>query len=278
VPSPDYLPLAYDLPAVYQEDEESFAQLDSYLGLVDELNRAVLGRLEGITTWLSPLATETWPPALAPDAGRQAVLDAMLAVLDELAFWTGFAFPTSWTRDAVGIARRRAYLLKAARIWRRRGTPRGFLDWFCLAFAVEEPDRPWLLEHFKFGAPVTAAGETGPDPWLRATLLVRSTEQFTNVSRRREAIAFVNRYLPAHVHARVCWVKPDFDLDDDVPGPDATATAIADYRTSVRRLLCSLVSFIDHANGIRIWECIDEGRAIDRLGIGRLPGGGEIHN
>jgi hypothetical protein len=275
VPSPDYLPLAYDLPAVYQEDEESFAQLDSYLGLVDELNRAVLSRLESITTWLSPLAPETWPPALPLDAGKDAVLNALLAVLDELAAWTGFRFPVSWPRNAAGIARRRAYLLRAARLWRRRGTPRGFLDWFCLAFAVADADRPFLLEHFKFGAPVAADGETGPDPWLRATLLVRSTPTFTDVSRRREAIAFVNRYLPAHVHARVCWVKPDFGLDG-VPGPAAAAADVVAYRTKVRRLLCSLVSFVDHANGIRIWECVDEGRAIDRLGIGRLPGGGEI--
>lgn len=277
MPSADYLPLAQDLPAVYQEEEASFAQLDSYLGLVDELDRGVLRRLEGITSWLSPLATETWPPALPFDAGEDAVRDATLALLDELAEWTGFRFPTSWARDAEGIARRRAFLLKSARLWRRRGTPRGFLDWFCLAFAVAEDDRPYLLEHFKFGTPVAADGETGPEPWLRATLLVRSTETFADVSRRREAIAFVDRYMPAHVHARVCWVKPDFALED-IPGPGASAADIESYRIRVRRLLCSLVSFVDHANGIRIWECIDEGRAVDRLGAGRLPGGGEIPN
>lgn len=271
--SPDYLPLAFDLPEVYQEDGRSFAQVDSYLGLADELAREYLERLDELGTWLSPLAPELWPPGLLLDAGEDAVRDAYLAVFDELARWFAFRFPASWTRDGAGIAKRRTFLAKAARLWRRRGTPRGFLDWFCLAFDVAPIDRPYLLEHFKFGPP--APGEPGEAPWLRATLFVPSTDQFSDFSRRREAISFANHYTPAHVLMRVCWVRPDFTLDP-VPGPGATATAVAAYRTRIRELLCSLVSFVDHANAIRIWECIDEGRPIDRLGVGRLPGGGEI--
>jgi hypothetical protein len=275
VASPDYHRLALDLPEVYQEDEDSFAQIDSYLGLADELARAYLEGLDGLATWLSPHAVEQWPPGLLLDAGREAVRDAYLAVFDELALWFAFAFPGSWTRNGAGIAKRREFLAKAARLWRRRGTPRGFLDWFCLAFDVPAARRPWLVEHFKFGAPESASGETGPAPWLRATLFVPSIRRFADFSRRREAIQFARHYAPAHVKLRVCWVTPDFTLEP-VPGPGAPTAEVAAYRTRIRRLLCSLVSFVDHANGVRIWECIDEGRPIDRLGVGRLPGGGQV--
>jgi hypothetical protein len=273
VASPDYLRLALDLPEVYQSDEASFAQIDSFLGLADDLAREYLERLDQLTAWLSPLAPELWPPGLLPDAGPEALRRAYLDVLDEVARWFGLRFPSSWAVDGAGIAKRRSVLEKAARLWRRRGTPRGFLDWFCLAFDVAEDDRPYLLEHFKFGPP--AADEPPADPWLRATLFVPSSEQFSDFSRRREAVSFVNRYAPAHVQMRVCWVRPDFTLDP-VPGPGASTADVNAYRTRIRGLLCSLVSFIDHANGIHIWECIDDGRPIDRLGVGRLPGGGAI--
>lgn len=273
--SPDYTPLAHELPAVYQEDVASFAQVAGYLGLADDLLRAYVDELDDLTTWLSPLATGMWPPGLPASAGAEAVLAAQLAVLDELARWMGFAFPPSWTADGAGLEKRRRFLLRAARLWRRRMTPRGLLDWFCLAFDVAEADRPWLVEHFKFGSPLGEDGETGPDPGLRATLFVPSTAQFTDFSRRREAIGFVERSAPAHVHVRVCWVRPGFTLAP-VPGPGAAASEVDAFRTRVRRLLCSMVSFVDHANGIRIWTCTDEGRPIDRLGTGRLPGGGDI--
>jgi hypothetical protein len=59
-----------------------------------------------------------------------------------------------------------------------------------------------------------------------------------------------------------------------VPGPGATSDDITTFRDRVNDVLCSLVSFVDHANGIHIWECIDEGRPVDRLNVGQLPGGG----
>jgi hypothetical protein len=277
--SPDYTPLAHELPDVYREHAESFAQVESYLGLADELQRSHLDILDDLTAWLSPLATGMWPPGLLPDAGAGAVLDAQLAALDEAARWVGFAFPPSWPRDGAGLAKRRDFLLKAARLWRRRATPRGFLDWFCLALDVTaRAERPFLLEHFKFGAPLGAGGTLGPDPGLRATLFVPASAQFLDYSRRREAIGFVERNAPAHVLMRVCWVDESFAkvVLGPFPAADAKPAEIKAFQEHVQRVLCSLVSKVEHKHALRIWTCIDEGRDVDRLGIGRLPGGGDI--
>lgn len=273
--SPDYTPVALELPDVYQDDAASFAQIASFLGLADEVQRAYVEALDQLTAWLSPLAADVWPGGLLPDAGPGTLLEAQLAALEEVARWVGFTFPPSWPRDGAGVAKRRTFTLKAARLWRRRTTPRGFLDWFCLAFDIEDPAlRPFLVEHFKIGTPVNEDGDPGPDPALRATLFVPSTEQFLDFSRRREAIGFVERNAPAHVLMRVCWVDEDFALD--TPGPGASAAEVTAYRQHVRRLLCSLVSLVEHQHALRIWTCIDEGRNVDRLGTGRLPGGGDI--
>ena len=273
--SPDYVALSTHLPAVYQEDLDSFTQLDSYLGLADDLHRAYVERIEELTTWLSPDALTLWPPASAVGAGDDEILARYLAVYDELGRWFSFRFPVSWGTDAASLLRRRDFVSTAARLWRRRGTPRGFVRWFCFYFGVEEDDRPWLIEHFKFGQPTAPDGELGPEPWLRATLFVPSTDQFENYSRRREAVSFVARYAPAHVHMRVCFVAPDFTLEP-VPGIGASASDIATYRDRVNELLCTVVTFTDHGNAIHLWECIDEGRPVDRLGVGRLPSDSDI--
>lgn len=278
MPSPDYLPLALSLPAVYQEDQASFAQLDSYLGLADDLLRGAVGLLEDAEAWLSPEATAAWPPGLPPDAGEAAVLAAYRSVYDELAAWLAYRVPVTWAGDEAGVERRRAFLRRAAHTWRVRGTPRGLVEWFCLAFGVpsdppEHAERPMLVEHFRVADPADPATHAH-HPWLHATLFVPATAQFADFSRRREAIAFVDRYAPAHVRVRVCWTKPGAFTLDPVPGPGAAASVIAAWTAHVRTVLCSLVSFVDHANGVRIWTCIDEGRSIDRLDVGRLPGGG----
>lgn len=271
--SADYTRLAQYLPAVYSDDAASFAQIDAFLGLVDELNHAYLERLEDLALTLGPDAALRWPTDLPLDAGGDALIEAYLAVYDEVATWAAMTFPPSWTRDEDGVVQRRELLARTARVWRRRGTPRGFLDWFCLCFQVAPADRPYLLEHFKVPG-------GWPEPGLTGTLFVPSSEQFSDFRRRHEAIEFVNRYAPAHVLLRVCWARPDFELADppDPMGPGASATEIAayledvdDYREKLRTLICDTVSFIDHPNGIRIWECVDAGRDIDRLGVGRLP-------
>jgi hypothetical protein len=274
VPSPTYLPLSAHLPPVYQESGSSFAQLDAYLGLADDINRAYVERLEELATWLSPDALALWPADLPVTAGADAVLARYVAVYDELARWFAFRFPPGWGADADSLERRRVFVSHASRMWRRRGTPRGFVEWFSFAFGLDRAERPYLLEHFKFGRPVSAGDDVGPEPWLRATLLVQATERFDDLSARRDAILFAARYAPAHVHVRVCWVRPGFTLDP-VPGVNATTAEKDTYRERIRGLLCSLVSFVDHEHGIRVWECIDEGRAIDRLGVGRLPSDSE---
>jgi len=276
--SPDYTRLAAQLPAVFQADARSFAQIDAYLGLADELNHAILERLEDLVAALGPDAVLRWPAGLPLDAGADALLAAYLSAYDRVAAWTGFAFPASWPRDEDGLARRREFLARSARLWRRRGTPRGFQSWFALYFGIGAPDRPYLLEHYK--AP--GAALTG-EPWT-ATLFVPGTAVFSGWDRRAEVAEFVRRYAPAHVSMRVCFIDPavftDLAVLADPPvlpaGPTAAqlaayTAAVATQQADLNALLCSIVSVVNHAGGVHLWECIDEGRSIDRLGVGHLP-------
>lgn len=276
--SPDYTRLSAQLPAVYQEDAVSFAQVDAYLGLADELNRAVVERLEDLLPGLGPDAVLRWPAELPFDAGADALLASRLAVYDDVAAWAGFVFPASWPRDEAGLAQRREFLARCARLWRRRGTPRGFLSWFCLWFGLPVSAAPYLLEHFKApGASITG------EPYT-ATLFVPGTEVFDAWDRRAEAAEFVRRYAPAHVHVRVCFTAPELfdDLavlasppvlpeDPSASDLDSYATAVAQQQRDLNALLCSVVSVVSHESGVHLHQCIDGGRGVDRLDVGRLP-------
>jgi hypothetical protein len=278
--SPDYTRLAAQLPPVYQDDEASFAQVDAYLGLADELNHAIVERVEDVLLALGPDATLRWPSDLPLAAGRDALLASYLATYDEVARWVGFAFPAAWGTEEAGLARRRALLARSARLWRRRGTPRGFLSWFALYFGLDGdvPEMPYLLEHYQ--AP--GAGLSG-EPWT-ATLFVPLTATFQPWLRREEAAEFARRYAPAHVLMRVCFVDPEAFAALGVlvaaptlpvdPKPADLAAYEADLATQqadLNQLLCSVVSVVDHGSAIHIFECIDKGEHKDRLDVGRLP-------
>lgn len=274
--APEYLAIAESLPGIYQEcDTESFDQIDGFLGMVDEILRTYLDRLHDLPLWLSP-GSAAWPMGAPIDAGADEVLAKVAELYDALGSWCAFTFPGSWGSDGPGLARQRKFLGKAALVWRRRGTPRGFLDWFCLYFGIAKgTHRPLLLEHFKYGQPEGAAGQLGPQPWLRATLLVPATTQFGDYVRRREAAEFVERYAPSHVLIRLCWVPVGFTLGP-VPDPADDVSTEA-YRTHVREILCSLVDVVDHGLALHLGNCIDEGRPVDRLDVGRLPTDGTPH-
>jgi hypothetical protein len=278
--SADWTRLSAQLPAAYQDDAESFAQVDAFLGLVDELGRAVVERLDDLASALGPDAVLRWPTDLPFEAGADALLGTYLAVFDEVAGWADFTFPPSWPRDEPGLLTRREYLARSARIWRRRGTPRGFLSWFCLWFAVPGNARPVLVEHF-----VAPGAELTGEPWT-ATLFVPATPAFSAWDRRAEAEDFVRRYAPAHVHVRVCFVLPTVFDDLAVltsppvlpPSPTqaqvgAFAAAVATRQKDLNALLCSVVSVVTHENGVHLHACVDddEGRPGDRLDVGRLP-------
>jgi len=294
----DYVALAQELPAVYQDDAASFAQLDGYLGMVDEVLRTYAEEIADLPSWLSPAAS-VWPPGVAFDDGADKVHEAVLALYDVLAGWFAFRVPGSWRTDAEGIARRRAFAARAVRLWRRRGTPRGFLDWFCLYFGIVDPaDRPVLLEHFKYGPP--APGEPGLDPGLRATLLVRNEPLFGEYARRVEAAAFVQRYAPSHVLLRLCW-REDMTLPQlaaapavkavkpakaparkpakaakpaKAPGTVVTAVAVDPvpaYQTRMRGVICALRDQVPHKAALHLGDCVDEGPPRDRLDVGALP-------
>lgn len=280
MPSPDYLPLALDLPAVYQEDQASFDQIDSFLGLADALVRDHLTDLADAERWLSPDGLQMWPPGVTADSAWEGVRDAHLADQEELARWTGFGLPATWPASVGGLLRRRTYLRRAARIWRRRATPGGLVSWFRLAFDdALQGSVPDLVEHFRVvdpapTNPTESAALAQLDPWLRATLFVRGDGPFSSMTRRRQAVAFVDRYAPAHVLVRVCWVDPEHFSLPTTPGPGSSRATVVDWQRSMRTILCSLVSFVDHANAIRIWTCAGQGQAQDQLDVGALPGGG----
>lgn len=276
--SPDHTRLAAQLPAVFHDDGASFAQVDAFLGLADELSHAIVERLEDLLMTLGPDAMLRWPTDVPLDAGADALLASYLATYDEVAAWLSFTYPASWTADEPGLARRREFLARSARLWRRRGTPRGFLSWFALYFDVADTHLPHLLEHFK--AP--GSGVTG-EPYT-ATLFIPSTTQFSQWGRREEAADFVRQYAPAHVSMRVCFVTPGMFTTlgvfaapptlPDNPSEAQLAAYAADVATKqadLNGLLCSAVSVVSHDSGIHVYECLDEGRTVDRLDVGLLP-------
>jgi len=275
--SPDYTRLAAQLPPVYAENAASFDQIDAYLGLADELNHAVVEHVEDLLSELGPDAVLRWPSTVPIDAGLDALLASYLATYDQIASWVGLSFPSSWPGDESGVLRRREFLARCARLWRRRGTPRGFLSWFSLYFGLVPSELPYLLEHYKApGAAITS------EPYT-ATLFV-PIAPFADWNRREEAVDFALQYAPAHVLLRVCFVDfaalsatGVFGLEPALPqSPSAKDLKryLKDFATqqaNLNGLLCSVVSVVSHSSGVHLYECIDAGRAIDRLDVGLLP-------
>lgn len=282
--SPDFTRTSAMLPPLYAQDTESFAQLDAYLGLTDDLARAQIEALEDAAAIVGPDAALRWPTDLPITAGPEALFAHYLARYDTLGQWVAFSFGTRWPLGEAGIEQRRRFLGRAVRLWRRRGTPRGFLDWFCLYFDLDEVlARPVLLEHRK------AIGGPFQDSPCTATLFIPVSAAFSTWEQRQEAAEFVRHYAPAHVLLRVCFVLPEiFDdlgvfTNPAVLAPGETAADLAAYgqdlldqQRRLRELLCSVVSVVSHANGIRLYGCPADDpplpeRHHDHLGIGALP-------
>jgi hypothetical protein len=270
--APLYRPVAAHLPAIYQEDAESWAQVTGYLGLLDELFRAYAAQVEDVTTWLSPAGVRQPAPGRAP--GTTAEVEELL---DELADWFAFRFPASWdpapgapdAEVAAALARRRDFVLRAARFWRRRGTPQGLVAWLSFLFALDTvADRPIVLEHFKYrpAGDTTGSAEGDDDPYaLRLSVLVPRTAAFDDYRRRRELVEAVERWAPAHLMTRVCWFDPD-----RLTATDDTRIDPADVART-RALLADIRDFIPEADGIHLHDPDVAPAAGDRLGHGRLP-------
>ncbi len=271
-----YRPIAEHLPAVYQEDELSWDELTGFLESLDELFRAYVAELEDLPAWLSPAAAGVQPPGLStraqpPVAGESAAgAFREQALLEELASWFAFSIPPSWDdgpaeAQADALRRKeRELVLRAARIFRRRGTPQGFVDWFCFAFDIPAGERPVLIEHFKYRPPGDPSGATAaePDPYgLRVTLLVPRTDAWDDYRRRREAAEFVRAWLPAHLLAALCWVDPEAAWDP----LDAA---------KVRAMLVELSGYTPEEDGIHVRGPEVDPIPPNRLGQGRLPGSG----
>jgi len=245
--------------------------------LADDLNRAFVERLEDLAFAVGPDAASRWPIELPLTAGADALLGSYIDSYDSLSAWMAYTFPSSWGSDESGVVARRRFLAKGARLWRRRGTPRGFVDWFCLYFGLEvERSRPVLLELFKTATPTST-----PEPF-EATLFVPNTQQFDQYRRRLEASDFVRWYAPAHVAMRVCYVDVD-KFDSYLPftasavlAPAAPLTDIkayglkaAGHATMLHELACEIVSVVSHDSAIH--TCTGEDIATDHLGVGMLP-------
>ena len=242
--SPDFTATSTLLPPVYQEQAASFAQVDAYLGLADELARAQVEALEDLLAVTGPDAALRWPTHLPLAAGAEALVANLTATYDEVARWLSFTVPSTWPVGAQGVAARRAFLGKATRLWRRRGTPRGFIDWFTLYHRLSvTTERPVLVEHYKIAGP-----GFDPDPSTATLFVTGSVEVATYALLADNSTAALAAY--------------ESDLK-------AQAKLL-------RELLCSVVSVVSHADGIHLYGCPAERppvaeRDIDHLGIGALP-------
>lgn len=278
--SADYTRVAEQLPAVYRDDADSFAQIDAYLGLMDELNHEYAQMIEDLAWALGPDAALHWPAAVPLRAGADALREHHIATYDTLARWFGFEVPGMWPRNDEGLARRRQFVTRASRIWRRRGTPGGFVDWFCLFFGVDESvGRPFLLEHHKIAYLIPGAGP------FTATLLVPNTGPFHDIAGRVAAAEFARLHAPAHVALRMCFVGLDHlgsvkPLTDPLTRTDQSdiewANQVAEHASLLRELLCTVVSEVRHADGLQVFRCPEPGatakpRPENHLGLGRLP-------
>ena len=273
--SADYTRLAQYLPAVYQDDAASFAQIDAFLGLADELNHAYLERLDDLSLVLGPDAALRWPTDLPLDAGRDALARRVpVRATTRWPRWAAFAFPA-----VVGARRGRR---RAAAHVPGQGGP----DLAAPRHAARVPRLvlPGLRDRRRRRGRTCSSTSRCPvrrssTRSSRGTLFVPSTSQFSDYRRRHEAVG-VRRLVRAGARAAAGLLDPPglrrpgpARLPAD-PTPEQVAAfqaAVDLYRADLRALLCSITSFIDHANGIRIWECIDEGRSIDRLDVGHLP-------
>jgi hypothetical protein len=269
--APHYRPIHEHLPAVYQSDAASWDEVRGYLGLVDRLARAALAELEDLPLWLSPDARDLHPPGLRPSADADRVYDRYLALADELADWFGFSYPESWRvpgdRERE-LDRKLEFCRHAARLWRRRGTPRGFYAWLRFWFELDDrDDRPVLIEDFAVRASATDVNEGA----RAITLLVPRGAAFQEYERRRELVRFVDRHAPAHLVVRICWIHPQ-DLSTLYPAPtDSTAVK----RTKLRTLLDTVGDFTPEADGIHLELSPFPDRPLDRVGHGTLPGTAE---
>jgi len=292
--SADYTRNAATLPALYQDDAASFAQVDAFLGIADDLNEALVDTLGSLAWDIGPDAALRWPSHVPLGAGRDELMADLTARYDLLTQWFALDAPGSWGLGETGVAARRRFVSRAARLWRRRGTPRGFVDWFCTYFGIEaSTERPFLLEHFK-----VPGGVLDAEPYT-ATLFVPNSSPFADYRRRLEAAQFARWYAPAHVVVRVCYVEMGrletllpFTSPATLPATATTtelntyAGLIRDHATLLRELACTVVSVVDHGNGIRIYGCAEDGeepftppfdptthteRPIDHLDVGSLP-------
>lgn len=256
-PAAVYRPVATHLPAVYQEDADSWEQVGGYLSLVDDLLRSLLVELDELGTWLSPEFRSTAVPGLPPAARADDVAARLLGLVDELADWFAFAYPGSWHDPDVDaeLDRKRDFVLRAARLWRRRGTPNGFYAWLVFWFRLRAP-LPLLIEHFKY------RDATLPDPGHLVTLLM-PLDDFGDYRRRRELAEFVARNAPAHLVVRVCWIA----------GTDARYTGFDPTKpTAVKTLLKTIASYVPEADGIHLEHSPPSSNPLNRLGQGNLPG------
>jgi hypothetical protein len=312
-----YTDLAEHLPSLYQEHEASWEQVRSYLSLLDQWSLKYLDQLEQALVWLSPTASEREAGSNADrETGRGRVrlsptalervaevpggfvangesekdkdretraLFARLELCRQLASWFGLEFPPNWEEPLDAdrhreLKRKVEFLRHVPRLWRRRGTPQGFVQWFCLYFDVPSDHRPILLEHFQFMPAMIEIAERQRAA-SRVTLIVPVTAGFDALLRRREVAEFLLRHAPAHLMFRVCFVSGKLETMlrteyGKLQEPDSREAA---RKWIVENILAQATDFVSHDEGLTIYGCANDAkvREQDRLGGGRLPGSPE---
>jgi hypothetical protein len=270
-----YRTTASHLPAIYQEDAASWRQVNDYLSLTDEVVRSLITELDELGTWLSPRARQVAVPGVGHGSGSSDAIERLLALADELAGWFAYEFPASW-RDPddpdAELDRKFDFLLRVARLWRRRGTPTGFYSWLCVRFGIGPAERPIMIEHFKYRSDDPGADPDDEDAAAhRVTLLVpvptsgpgAAGTLFGDYRRRRELLEFVERNAPAHLLFRVCWIAADDPRYEDY---DPTGV------TEVRELLETIATYTSADDGIHLEHDPPSGSPLNRIDLGNLPG------
>ena len=133
-----YTPIAEELPHIYRTgDRESWRQVQVYLSLVDGVCRHYLNQLVELPAVLSPAARFLTPPGEDESSSLTDIQCRRNQLLDKVANWFGCVFPDyiDWRVDAAlstdhnneVIRRKSDFLRRCPSLWRRRGTPTGFL-------------------------------------------------------------------------------------------------------------------------------------------------------
>lgn len=299
-----YCPSYSELPEIYRRDSRSWEQIQDYMGMVDSLCRQYLNDLIEFPLWMSPAALDLFPPGSSFTQSARKIAEQQNAALDEVARWMAFDFPQHeiWqinrsdnVQQCRQVLERKADLLRRLpKLFRERGTPKGFLAFFCFCFGLDprsENECPILIEHFNYRGTGPDSDEKRPrnktpeirsgDPigvkcerekkdrvddgfaW-RCTMLLPQHEVFDSWSKYKTIIHWIHRNKPAHVLIDTYLVTASFWptlIGDLLPSESRLAEILRQVRMNVDK---------QEALHLRAKSQLSSG--VQEIELGRLPG------